>query len=144
MDTSYNPQFSDLLSLLSNRLNKDLNRTERILSDMLHVVRDNLPYDKAMVLYKALPEYMRNFYTSGWNSSDVEKPADHFSELQNQFLKCEMDVREEMQNGEDEIKYFLVNILETLKDLVPGNQLKKVIQALPEDIRDTMLKAVFP
>lgn len=143
METSCNDRFSELLIRLSSKLNKDLNRTERILFDMLHVLRDNLPYDKAILLYKALPECMRNFYTIGWNNSCVEKPADHFSELEEQFLKCELGVSEEQFGNNNEIKRFLVNILMLLKDMVPDCQLRKIIQGLPEDIRGSLLNEVF-
>ncbi|HSZ71920.1 MAG TPA: DUF2267 domain-containing protein, partial [Cytophagaceae bacterium] len=132
--------FSDLLLHLGTKLNADRKKSEKVLCDMLHVLRDNLPYDKAILVYKGLPEHLKKIYTSGWNNSEVHKPAEKFCDFRDQFLKGESLVVQEEQKAGNEVKRFLIVILELLRELMPGNQLKKVIQCLPEDMRDSMQK----
>lgn len=143
MEAAHEINFSEVLTTLSMKLNADEEKSERILADMLHVLRDNLPYEKAILLYKVLPDSLRPIYTKGWNSTDIEKPARKFCEFREQFMKCEEELLAQDRKGRSEVKRFLIGVLQVLCEILPVDKLWKVLQALPDDMREIIRKAVF-
>jgi uncharacterized protein (DUF2267 family) len=136
-------KFAETLANLAVRLNSDIQKAERVLANIFHVLRDNLPYDKAILIYNSLPANMKCFYIKGWNKSEVEKSAKKFGDFKNQVLEGQTDhLIHDLEKDSEVILSFIV-VFELFRDLISEYHLKGIIQSLPTDMREYLLDAIF-
>lgn len=109
----------------------DKHNAFQVMRATLQALRDRLPVDEAAHVGAQLPMLITGYYYEGWKpfSTPIKMRT------QNEFLDR---IRDYLQNADPslDVEHSVRGVFKVLNEQISEGQIKDVIQALPEELRD--------